>query len=53
MAYQELLFSKPSIAETIEGSNPCEGMDSSECAIFIGALSTEEFDRLKQIFAEY
>jgi len=52
MVYQRLLFSKPSIAETGVGCSPSEGLDPAECALFIGALSPEEFDRLKRNYTE-
>jgi hypothetical protein len=53
MVSQGLLFSEPSIAETGVWCSPSEGIDPAECAIFIGALSPEEFDRLKRNYAEY
>ena len=52
MVYQGLLFSKPSIDETGAECSPSEGIDPAECAIFIGALSPEEFDRLERNYAE-
>jgi len=50
MVYQGLLFSKSSIVETGEGCTPSEGIDPAECAIFIGTISPEEFDRLKRYY---
>lgn len=52
MANQGLLFSKPSIVETEVTCSPTESIKHGECEIFIGALSQEEFDRMKQNFAE-
>jgi hypothetical protein len=50
MVYQGLFLSKPSIAETGEGCSPSEGIDTAECAIFIGTISPEEFERLKRYY---
>ena len=53
MVNQGLLFSKPSIVETGVWCFLSEGIDPAGCAIFIGDLSSEEFDRLKRNYAEY
>ena len=53
MVNQGLFLSKPSIAETVVECSPSEGIDPAECAIFIGALSPEEFDSLERNYAEY
>jgi len=47
MIYQGLLFSKLSIAETGVWCSPSTGIDPAERAMFIGALSPEEFDSLE------
>jgi len=52
MANQGLLCSKLSIVETGVGCLLFEGINTPECAIFIGALSPEEYDRMKRNYAE-
>ena len=52
MANQGLLFSKLSIVETGIGCFLFEDKNSPEFAIFIGALSPEEFDRMIRNYAE-
>jgi len=52
MANQGLLFSKLSIVETGIGCFLYEVINPPECAIFIGALSPEEFDRMIRNYAE-
>jgi hypothetical protein len=48
MVNQELLFTKPSKIETKVICVSSESIDGAECDMYIGALSPEEFDRLKQ-----
>ncbi len=52
MANKGLLFSKLSIVETEVRWAQSESVELAECAIFIGTLSPEEFDRMKRNYAE-
>ena len=48
MVSQKLLFTKTFKVETGVGCVLSESIDPAECEIYIGALSPEEFDNLKQ-----
>ena len=52
MANQGLLFSKLSIEETGVACVPSESINHAEYEIYIGALSPEEFDRMKRNYTE-
>jgi hypothetical protein len=53
MAYQGLLFSEPSIAETGVWCTLSEGIDPAQWAMvcrYIGNLSPQKFEQIKSIF---
>jgi hypothetical protein len=52
MVNQGLLFSKLSIVETGLRCAPSESIELAECEICIGALSPEDFNRLKKNYTE-
>ena len=53
MVSQKLLFTKPFKIETGVGCVSSESIYPAECEIYIGALSPEEFDNLKQNYQTY
>lgn len=52
MVNQGLLFPKPSIEEIGIVCVPSESMNHAEYEMYIGALSSEEFESMKQYFVE-